>query len=230
MKKTLLFWLFFVLSILLAIYFSTRIVTSYLGRGPISYIKHVEITSNSHNFDAESIRLAIGILPETKIRSIDLHQINNRVLSVPWVKNAATRRLPNGDLIIKTQQHTAVAMWSDGLMFYPLSADGTKIDTPFDRPDKNTIVFRGPLPEDSKDLTDIINNVSVLSDYIDYMTFVESRRWNIYTRNGIVIYLPEDNPSVAINKISVLNQTHKILSRDLKTIDMRDNARILVKQ
>ena len=227
MKKTLFFWLFFVLSIILAVYFSTRIITSYMGRGPISYVKHIEITSNSREIDTEAIKIAIGVQPGTRIRSIDLHQINNRVLSVPGVKNAASRRLPNGDLIIKTQQHKAVAMWSDGLFFYPLSADGTKIDTPFDRPDKNTIVFRGDLPDD---LTDILNSVSVLSEYIDYITFVESRRWNIYTRNGIVIYLPEDNPNVAVNKISVLNQTHKILSRDLKVIDMRDGARILVKQ
>lgn len=227
MKKTLLFWLFFVLSIILAIYFSTRIITSYMGRGPISFVKHIEIKSNSREIDTEAIKIAIGVQPGTRIRSVDLHQINNRVLSVPGVKNAATRRLPNGDLIIKTQQHKAVAMWSDGLFFYPLSADGTKIDTPFDRPDKNTIVFRGDLPDD---LTDIINSVSALSEHIDYMTFVESRRWNIYTRGGITIYLPEDNPATAINKIGVLNQTHKILSRDLKTIDMRDNARILVKQ
>lgn len=227
MKKTLFFWLFFVLSIILAVYFSTRIITSYMGRGPISYVKHIEITSNSREIDTEAIKIAIGVQPGTRIRSIDLHQINNRVLSVPGVKNAASRRLPNGDLIIKTQQHKAVAMWSDGLFFYPLSADGTKIDTPFDRPDKNTIVFRGDLPDD---LTDILNSVSALSEYIDYITFVESRRWNIYTRNGIVIYLPEDNPNVAVNKISVLNQTHKILSRDLKVIDMRDGARILVKQ
>lgn len=227
MKKTLLFWLFFVLSIILAIYFATRIITSYMGRGPISYVKRVEITGNSHGFDAESVRMAIGITPGTKIRSIDLHQINNRVLSVPWVKNAATRRLPNGDIIIKTQQYKAVAMWSDGLMFYPLSADGTKIETPFDRPDKNTIVFRGELPDD---LTDIINSVSVLTEYIDYMTWVESRRWNIQTRNGILIYLPEDNLGAAINKITTLNQTHKLLSRDLKIIDMRDDKRILIKQ
>ena len=227
MKKTLLFWLFFVLSIILAIYFSTRIITSYMGRGPISYVKHIEITGNSHGFDAESIRTAINIAPGTKIRSIDLHQINNRVLSVPWVKNAATRRLPNGDIIIKTQQHKAVAMWSDGLMFYPLSADGTKIDTPFDRPDKNTIVFRGELPDN---LTDIINDLSVLTEYIDYIILVESRRWNIQTKNGTLIYLPEDNPSTAINKIAMLNQTHKLLSRDLKVIDMRDGKRILIKQ
>ena len=58
---------------------------------------------------------------------------------------------------------------------------------------------------------------------------IESRRWDIHTKNNTTIYLPEDNPSVAINKISRLNQTHKILSRDIEIIDMRDSARILVK-
>ena len=61
------------------------------------------------------------------------------------------------------------------------------------------------------------------------MNMIESRRWDIHTKNNITIYLPEDNPSVAINKISLLNQTHKLLSRKIDIIDMRDNARILVK-
>ena len=59
---------------------------------------------------------------------------------------------------------------------------------------------------------------------------VESRRWNIHTKNGTTIYLPEKDPATAINKIKVLNQTHKLLSRKLDIIDMRDSARILVKE
>jgi len=225
MKKALFFWIYFILSIILAIYFATRIITSQIGRGPVSHIKHIEIISDSRDADLEPIKMAIGIKPGTKIRSIDLHQINNRVMSVPGIKNAATRRLPNGDLIIKTQQYKAVAMWSDGVMYYPLSADGTKIDTPIDQVDKNTIVFRGDLPED---LTDIINSVSGLSEHIDYINMVESRRWNIHTKSGITIYLPEENPSTAVNKIALLNQTHKILSRAIDIIDMRDTQRILI--
>lgn len=226
MKKSLLFWLYFILSIILAVYFATRIITSYLGRGPISHIRHIEITSDKKDINLEPIGVAVGIRHGSLLRSLDLHQINNRVLSVPGIKNASTRRMPNGDLIIKTQPYTAVAMWTDGAMYYPLTEDGTKIDTPYEKPNENTIVFSGKLPND---LTNIINSVSVISEYIEYMTMVESRRWNIYTKNGIIIYLPEDNPSDAINKISVLNQTHQILSRDIEIIDMRDNARILVK-
>ena len=188
MKKSIFFWLYFVVSIVLAVYFATRIITSNMGRGPVSHVKHIEFISNSKDIDIEPIKVAIGITSGTNIKSLDLYNINYRVMTVPGIKNAATRRLPNGDLIIKTQKHNVVAMWTDGVMYYPLSADGTKIDTPSETRDKNTLVFSGELPDD---LTDIINSVSPLSEYIDYLTMVESRRWNIHTTNGITIYLPE---------------------------------------
>jgi len=226
MKKSLLFWLYFVLSIGLAIYFATRIITSHIGRGPISTVKHIEITSNTRDIDLEPVGVAIGVRHGTTLRSLDLHQINNRVMSVPGVKNAATRRLPNGNLIIKTEYHNAVAMWTDGNLYYPLSDDGTKIDTPFEKPDADTVVFRGDIPEN---VAEILNSVSALSEYIDYVSMVESRRLNIHTKNGTTIYLPEDNPNIAINKINTLNQKHKILLRNLEIIDMRDEARVLVK-
>ena len=108
-----------------------------------------------------------------------------------------------------------------------MSAEGVKIDTPSLERKDDTIVFQGDLPDD---ITSIINGVSAISDYIDYMNMVESRRWNIHTKNGITIYLPENDPAGAVSKISVLNQTHKLLSRKIDIIDMRDSARILVKE
>ena len=226
MKKTIFFWLYFVASIILAIYFSVRIITSLMGRGPVSDIKHISILSDSRNADIEPIRLAMGITGGTKIKSVDLHQINNRVSKVPGIKKSSVRRLANGDIIIKTEQHKVAAQLSDGIYYYPLSEDGTKIETPSTERNENTIVFRGSVPEN---FTDIVSMVSGLSDYIDYIYMVESRRWNIYTKNGTLIYLPENEPSVAISKIKRLNNTHKLLSRDIEIIDVRDSARILVK-
>jgi len=226
MKKTIFFWLYFIASIILAVYFSVRIITSIMGRGPVSDVKHISILSDSRNADLEPIRLATGISAGTKIKSVDLHQVNNRVSKVPGVKRSSIRRLSNGDIIIKTEQHKVAAQLSDGIYYYPLSEDGTKIETPSTERNENTIVFRGSVPEN---FTEIVNIVSGLSDYIDYIYMVETRRWNIYTKNGTLIYLPENEPSVAINKIKRLNNTHKILSRNIEIIDMRDPARILVK-
>lgn len=229
MKKTIFFWLYFIVAIVLAVYFSTRIITSRMGRGPISKIKHIEISSNMKETDMEQLKMAVGITRGTDIRSVDLNQINNRILKVPGIKNSATRRLANGDIVIKTKQHNAVALWTDGVHYYPLSEDKTKIETPSEERDAHSIVFRGNIEEMPEDLTEIIKSVSVLSEHIDYLEYIESRRWNIHTTNGIIIYLPENHPEVAINKVNTLNQTHKLLSRDIEIIDLRNEARILVK-
>ncbi len=225
MKKSLFFWLYFVASIILAIYFASRIIMNLMGRGPVSHVNNIQIISDSKEFDHTSIKMAIGITRGTNVRSLDLNSINRHIMAIPGTEKSATRLLPNGNLIIKIKKYNIVATLYDGLSYYPLSANGKKIDTPLEQRNENTLVFQGDLPDD---LTEIINNVSVLSNDIDYLAMVESRRWNIYTKNGIVIYLPEDNPSVAINKINMLNQTHKLLSRNIGIIDMRDTARILV--
>ena len=225
MKKSIFFWLYFIVSIILAIYFAVRIITSQMGRGPVSRVNHIE-TYGANAKDKEIIKLSLGVSPGNSLRGVDLHQLNYRVSNIPGIKKSAVRLLPNGDIIVKIQKHNVVATWSDGSVFYPLSADGVKIDTPSLERKNDTIVFQGDLPDD---LTSIINSVSSISNYIDYMNMVESRRWNIHTTNGITIYLPENDPETAINKISILNQTHKLLSRKLEIIDMRDSARMLLK-
>lgn len=226
MKKSILFWLYFVLSIILAIYLAVRVITCHMGRGPISTVKTIE-TYGTNAKDDEIIKLSLGITPGVGLRSLDLHQLNYRVSNIPGVKKSAVRRLPNGTIIVKIQKHKVVATWTDGAYYYPLSADGTKINTPTEEPNGNSVVFRGDLPNNLKD---IISSVSSISKYVDYVNMVESRRWNIHTKNGTTIYLPEKDPIGAINKIKVLNQTHKLLSRKLEIIDMRDANRILVKE
>ena len=226
MKKSILFWLYFVLSIILAIYFAVRVITSQMGRGPVSTVQKIE-TYGTTTKDDEIIKLSLGIARGTSLRAIDLHQLNYRVSTIPGIKNSAVRLLPNGTIIVKIEKHKVIASWTDGSYYYPLSADGTKINTPLPERNDNSIVFSGDVPDN---LTDVISSVSPISKYIDYLTMVESRRWNIHTTHGTTIYLPEKDTASAINKIKVLNKTHKLLSRKLEIIDMRDSARILVKE
>jgi len=64
---------------------------------------------------------------------------------------------------------------------------------------------------------------------LDYLEWIENRRWNLHTTGGITIMLPEQNPVDAIGQLVSLNNNHNILSRKINLIDMRDSARILVK-
>ncbi len=226
MKRSIWFWLYFIVAILLAIYFATRIVMICTGHGTLSYVRTMSITADIPNKDLTPVVTAAAVAPGTRAFGETLNAINARIAATPGIKNAATRRLANGNLAIHVQLHQAVAQWTDGNQYFPLSADGTIVNKPSDNRTPNTVVFRGPVPNDISGITTTAQNM--VSD-IDYLEFIENRRWNLHTIDGITIMLPEQNPDAAIASLMVLDKNHNILSKDLDIIDMRDSARILVK-
>lgn len=226
MKKTLWFWLCFVLTVVLAVYFSVRIVMTGMGRGPVATVKNISVSADTDDKNITALVAATTLVPGSRSYAINLKQINERVAAVPGVKESAVRRMPNGNLSIKVSTHKAVALWSDGEKYFPLSADGIIVNTPTDERLAGHIVFRGAVPTK---LSEITQTVSSMASMIDFMEWVENRRWNIHTVNGITVMLPETAPDMAVNTLITLNNNHQILAKDLSVIDMRDSARILVK-
>ncbi len=226
MKKSLWFWLCFAVAIIFAVYFSVRIIMTGMGHGTSAYINNISISADQSDKDLSAIVAAATLAPNTRSYSIDLDMLNKRVMDVPGVKKASVRRMPNGNLSVKVAMYRAVALWTDGQNFFPLSADGTIVNKPTDVRDASHVVFRGKLPNDISQITDAAHNLVM---NLDYLEWIENRRWNMYTNGGIVIMLPEKNPFAAIGTLISLNNNHNILNKNIKMIDMRDASRILVK-
>jgi len=226
MKRNLWFWLYFIAAILLAIYFATRIIMTFMGYGPISTVRNISISADTKNKDLTAIVAATGVAPGTNAYSVNLELINERILNTPGVRESAVRRMPNGNLSVHVRLYRAVAGWTDGTYYYPLSADGTVVNSPSEEKKPGVVMFRGALPNDISEITKAATN---LIGELDYMEWIDERRWNMVTTDGITIMLPEENPTAAIASLVTLNNKHNILSKDIKTIDMRDDARILVK-
>lgn len=226
MKRGIWFWLCFIVAILLAVYFATRTIMTFTGHGDLARIRNISISADKNDKDLSSLATAASIAPGTRTYAVNLDNMNARISNVPGVKKSAVRRMPNGNLIVRTSMHTAVALWTDGQYYYPLSADGTIVQKPTDIRDESHVVFRGPVPND---ITEITNAVHNLVGNLDYIEWIENRRWNIYTNGGITVMLPERDPITAIGTLITLNNNHKILARDIHIIDMRDTTRILIK-
>lgn len=226
MKRNIWFWLCFVAAIALATYFATRLIMTGLGYGPAARVHTISISADQGDKDLSALAAAAAVAPGTATYSVDLAALNARVAATPGVRASAVRRLPNGNLAVKVKLYRAVAQWTDGEAFFPLSADGTIVRRPSENRDAGTVLFRGDLPTDISDITKIAHN---LIGELDYIEWIEGRRWNIKTTGGITIMLPEQDPAAAISTLLVLNKNHNILSKNIQIIDMRDNARILVK-
>lgn len=226
MKRSIWFWLCFIITIVLAIYFSVRIVMTGLGYTQISHVHNISISADQNDKDLSALAAAATIAPNTNTYSLNLENINSRISSVPGVKHSAVRRMPNGNISIRVSLHQAVALWTDGEYYYPLSADGTIVNRPSETRTSGDIVFRGRVPSDIREITQITQN---LVGDIDYLEWIEDRRWNLHTTGGITVMLPQGDATTAIGTLINLNKQHQILHKDITTLDMRDSARILVK-
>lgn len=226
MKRSVWFWLSFVTAIVLAVYFSVRIIMTAMGHSPVAMVRRVSIFADCPDKDLSALAAAAAVAPGARTYSTDLTTMNTRIAAVPGVRQSAVRRMPNGNLSVRVKLYRAIAQWTDGQNFFPLSADGTIVNKPADARDESSVVFSGPVPDNITDITNAAHNI--VSD-LDYMEWIENRRWNLHTTGGITVMLPEKNPTDAIGALIVLNNNHQILARNIKSIDMRDPARILVK-
>lgn len=226
MKRSLLFWVYFCVAIILGIYFASRIVLVGMGHGKNATIHSISILAESGGYDLLAVETAAKSGLGVQVNALDLTILNNRIRAVPGVRDVATRRMPNGTLRVLVQMHQTIAQWTDGEAFYPLAADGTTIKIPSDTRSSDAIVFRGMLPDDISNITNATQSIASL---IDYLEWIENRRWNIITKDGITIMLPENDSVATVRELISLNDKKNILGRDIKTIDMRDSARILIK-
>lgn len=226
MKRSVWFWMYFVIAIILAIYFATRIFMNFSAMGEMSYVRRISISADTANKDLTPIATAAAVGPGTRAIGQTLRDINTRVAAAPGVKFSATHRTPDGNLEIHVELYKPVAQWTDGAQYYPLSADGTIVKSPSDARTPNTVVFRGTIPDNISEITNAAHNI--VSE-LDYLEMQEGRRWNLHTTGDITVMLPEKSPESAIAQLIILNDKHNILSKDIEIIDMRDDARILIK-
>ncbi len=227
MRRSFWFWISFITAIILAIYFISRIIMVGLGHGELARVHKISFTTDIENKDMTMLTGAISMPKNTPFYSIDLDTLTSNLTNIPVVKDAAIRKLPNGTLRVRVSYHQFIAAWTDGENYFPLSDDGTIVRDPSpDRPE-SALLFRGPVPQ--TDLTDITNAANDMATDIDYLEWIEERRWNIHTNNGITIKLPENDFQHAIANLITINKNHNLLGRNIHVIDMRDPARILVK-
>ena len=226
MKRSIWFWISFCIAIIMAVYFISRVIMVGMGHGSMARLHKTSIIADVENKDMTALSAAASLPKNTPFYSISLDNINQNILSVPGVKNSAVRRLPNGNLLIHVSYYHFIATWTDGENYFPLSDDGTIANNPSSERPESAILFRGPVPENITEITNAANDM--LAD-IDYIEWIENRRWNIHTTGGITIKLPEENFTYAISSLITINKNHNLLGRDIRVIDMRDPARILVR-
>lgn len=164
------------------------------------------------------------------IFEIDLWKIKTNLEKLTWIKHASvTRQLPS-TLSISMVERQPMALWQNNGKVSLIDSEGEIINEHDLKKFPHLIILVGSnVPYQAGHFLKFVSSSPAIVSMISSGSLVNSRRWNVQLKNGILIKLPEDNPEQAWEYLTKKQQENKILESNVKTIDLRIEKKMFVK-
>ena len=190
--------------------------------------EEISITGLEHH-EPEALLAAISVEPGGSLIGFDAVQAKDILENLDWIENAKVQRLFPNQLAIEVKERAPFAIWQRGTAYYVIDKAGAAMSGL-----EASQMVRLPLVTGEGANVAAADLINQLSAYPDVMLQVKaaarvgSRRWNLYLDNGITVQLPEKDWQQAIAMADELNRTQKLLSRGIRSLDLRLPDRVTV--
>ncbi|MBE8219749.1 MAG: FtsQ-type POTRA domain-containing protein [Alphaproteobacteria bacterium] len=177
----------------------------------------------------KDLQKAVGLQRGQPIFTIDLHAIHNRVLALPWVREAIImRRLPDRVNII-VREYEPFALYQDGKDKVLVNRAGVKITRQHLKQFRNLPTFSGAgvLPR-AAGLMDLLADYPVVRNRLAAAHWAGQRRWDLVLDHGGTIHLPESDIRTALDRLMQQERQRRVLAQK-QVIDLRLPDRILLR-
>ena len=170
----------------------------------------------------EAVLAALAIDRGDDMLGFDPQAARARLESIEWVEAAIVeRRLPDG-IYVRLKERNAVALWQHGSEFILIDQQGRQVRTV----DPNyygylPLIAGAGAPEQITALSLLLQEVPVTGKRVRAAVWVGERRWNLTLDNMVEVQLPEEDAASALKLLAELDASQRLLSRDVRAIDLR---------
>ena len=183
-----------------------------------------------HYTDGKLIKALLNVEKNDPLLGVDVVAAQKTIEGLAWVQTARIeRRLPD-TLYIKLTERVPMALSQHKGKLSLVDMDGEVITS------KNLSSFKAfPLivgdnaPQQAPKLLSFLKADPAIMDKIEASTLVSDRRWNLKLKNSVVVKLPEDNLELALRRLITAQEEGNLMDKNIREIDMRDTARIIVR-
>ncbi len=179
------------------------------------------------------------------ILAVDIAAIQQRLQSLPWVREATvTRQFPDR-LRTTLVEHRPIALWQPnvgqpnvGHLTSDLPASGPAlvsdqgdiIQVSAVSPYRHLPILSGAdAPAAAADLLRLVGGEPSLVRLVTGAERIDSRRWNVFIDGRIEIRLPERDAAAAWHRLARLHGEQSLLTRAVEAVDLRLDDRVIVR-
>jgi cell division protein FtsQ len=178
----------------------------------------------------EEILGIAGVTGHTSLLFLNADDARARLKANPWIADATVLKLFPDRLHIAITERRAFALWQKDGRVRVVARDGVVVE-PFVAPHVAhlPLVVGNGANVKASDFLSVMDRYPQLQEQVHAYVLVAERRWNLRLKNGVDIRLPEASPAQAIETVIALDRDHKLLSRDIAAIDLRNADRVAVR-
>lgn len=182
------------------------------------------------NTDAQVVDALINIRQGDPLFSFDPDEAKKLIERISWVKAAhVERRLPS-TIYIELEERQPLALWQQDQKLKLLDTDGKVItDQGLDKFMNLLVVTGKEAPEHTAELIRNLQAEELLVEHVRSARWTGNRRWDLTLDTGTIVKLPEEDIGLALRRLVRTEEDDKILSKDLRSIDLREDDRIVVR-
>lgn len=164
------------------------------------------------------------------VLTFDVEEARNRLEDIGWIASARVERLLPDTIRVSIVERTPVAIWQEKGKFLLVDASGAVIGPEgVERFPHLKVVIGKDAPRHAQALIAMLERQPELMKQVKAATRSGGRRWNLRMMNGIDVRLPETDAFAAWDRLAKYELQHKLLGRDIASIDLRLPDRVVVK-
>ena len=166
----------------------------------------------------------------TPLFALSPKRIKAKLEAMPWVRRAAVQRQLDGGVRIRLREKRPYALWQGSAKELVLIAeDGVIIGEKQAKSFPHLTVLRGEEAlSHAPQFLKTLRERPIDGHGIKSLLLLGKNRWSVELANGITVFLPEEKPILAWEKLIEFNNGNRLLERNLKTVDMRTPGRLIV--
>lgn len=174
--------------------------------------------------------LAIGgVTGRSSLLFLDAAAVRDKLKANPWIADATVQKFFPNQLQIDIVERKAFALWQQDGRLSVIADDGSVLEPYVSRRFLTLPLVVGKGAESrARDFLALLARYPQVRAVTKAAIFVGERRWNLRTKDGLDIRLPENDVGNALASLSRLDQEDKLFSRDIVAIDMRLPDRLTV--
>ncbi len=191
-------------------------------------VTQIYLTGREHA-DAPIIKAALNVKLGDPILALSLPDIQSKLEAIPEIKSATlVRKLP-GELHIALTERQPAALWQREGNYLLVDADGVVLSREkYPNAGALPVMVGEDAPRYVGELLALLDSAPTLRSQVQAAVRVGDRRWNLQLTRDITVMLPEDDPAAAWLKFAGLVEREGLLTRAVRSVDMRLSDRVFV--